>query len=62
MDDGFQNILDADTLLALASDGFIGRDGQDILELLFGRRDIGVGQVDLVDDRDDCRDSASCAR
>ncbi len=39
--------------LALAGMARVGRNGQDVLELLFGQGDVGVRQVDLVDDRDD---------
>ena len=53
MDDGFQNFRDAESRLCARYDGLIGRDCQNVLQLLFHRWDIGVRQVDLVDDRDD---------
>ncbi len=40
-------------ILALAIDRFLGRDREDLLELLVHRGDVGIRQIDLVDHRDD---------
>jgi len=53
IDDGFQDFLDADSRLGTGKDGFFGRDGQNVLQLLFGGLDVGVRQVDFVDDRNE---------
>ncbi len=52
-DDGLEDFFDADARLGAGVDRFLGGDGEDFLELLVHRRDVGVRQVDLVDDRDD---------
>ena len=53
VDDRFQNVRNADALFGAGHDRVIGRNGQDFLQLLLGHWDIGVRQVDLVDDRND---------
>ena len=53
MDDRLEDVGDADALFGTGHDGVIAGDGQDLLQLLLGHRDVGVRQVDLVDHRDD---------
>ena len=53
MDDRFQNFRNTDALLGAGQDGVVGRNCQDFLQLLLGHRDVGMRQVDLVDDRND---------
>jgi hypothetical protein len=53
MDDGLQDLRDAESHLGAGCDGFVGGDCQNVLELLFHRHDVGIGKVDFVDDWDD---------
>ena len=53
MDDGLEDVLDADAGLGAGEEGLLGGDGEDFLELFLDRGDVGVRQIDLVDDRDD---------
>jgi len=41
-DDGFENVFDADAFLGAGEDGGLGGDGENILQLGLGERDIGV--------------------
>ena len=52
-DDRLQNFVDADARLGAGLDGFLRRDGKDFLQLTAHAGQIGVGQVDLVDDGND---------
>ena len=40
-------------ILALAVDRFLGRNGENFLELPMNRGHVGIGQIDLVDHRHD---------
>ena len=51
--DRLQDFLDADSSLCACGDGFLGGDGQQVLELLFDGGKIGIRKIDLVDDGDD---------
>jgi len=51
--DTLEDLLDPDTGLGAGGNGFLGGNRQQVLELLFDGREVGVGKVDLVDDRDD---------
>ena len=53
LDDGFEDFLDADSGLRARQNRLLGGNGEDVLELLFRHFDIGVRQVDFVDDRDE---------
>jgi hypothetical protein len=53
VDDGFENFGDADAFLGAGENGVLARHRENVLQLLLGHRDVGVRQVDLVDDRDD---------
>ena len=53
MHDRLQNLVDPDAHLGAAIDRFLGRDGENFLELPMHRREIGVRQIDLVDHRHD---------
>ena len=53
MDDRLQNFVDPDAHLGAAVDRFLGRDGENFLELPMNRGHVGVGQIDLVDHRHD---------
>jgi hypothetical protein len=52
-DDGLKDLFDADAHFGGGGDGFVGGELEDVFELAFGFFDIGVGEVDLVDDGDD---------
>ena len=52
-DNGFENVLNADALLGAGGNGQGRFDGQNVFELLERLRDVGVRQIDFVDDRDD---------
>ena len=53
MHDRLEDFLDADAHLRAGIDRFLGRNGEDFLELFVHRGDVGIRQIDLVDDRDD---------
>ena len=53
MHDGFENFFDADPHLGAGINRFLRRDGENFLELFVHRRDVGIRQIDLVDDRYD---------
>ena len=50
-DDGLENFLDADAGLGAGEEGFVGGNGENLLELAFDGGEIGIREVDLVDDR-----------
>ncbi len=52
-DNGFKNLLDADSRLGGSRDALLGRDAQDFLKLLLALRHVGGRKVDLVKHRDD---------
>ncbi len=52
LDDGFQNILDADAGLGAGEHCFIGGNGEHIFKLPFDHGDVGIREIDFVDDRD----------
>jgi len=52
-DDGFQHVGDADARLGRALDGVGGVQADDVLDLRLDAVDVGGGEVDLVQDRDD---------
>jgi len=54
MDDGFENLLYADSLLGGAEHGLFGVKSQIVFDLFFDAVDIGRRQVDLVDHGNDC--------
>ncbi len=51
MHDCFQNFVDPDSHFRARIDGFLGRDGEDFFQLPMDRRNVGVRQIDLIDDR-----------
>ena len=51
--DGFQDVGDADAGFRAGLDGLFGGNGEDFFQLPLDAGQVGVGQVDLVDDRDD---------
>ena len=53
MDDGFQNLVDADALLGAAQHGIAGVQPDDGFDLLADALRFGRRKIDLVDDRDD---------
>ena len=53
LDNRLQNLVDADALLGAGQNGRVAGNGQDVLQLLLRQRDVGVRQIDLVDDGDD---------
>ncbi len=53
MHDRLENLVDPDAHLGAAVDRFLGRDGENFLELPMDRGQVGVGQIDLVDHRHD---------
>ena len=50
---GLENFFDADSHFRAGVDRFLSRNGQDFLELLVHRGNVGVRQIDLVDHRND---------
>ena len=52
-DDGFEDVVDADAGFGAGWDGFFAGDGEDFFELLANGGEVGVGQVDFVDDGDE---------
>ncbi len=52
-DDRFQNVFDADACFGAARDGIFAGDGEEVFDLLADGFDIGVWEVDFVDDGDD---------
>ena len=52
-DDRFENFFDADAFLGAGENRVGGVEPDDFLDLLLGSLDIGAGQIDLVDDRND---------
>ncbi len=53
MHDRFQDLLDADSHFRARINRFLGRNGKNFLELSVHRRDVGIRQIDFVDDRYD---------
>ena len=53
MHDRFENFFDADAHLRAGIDRFLCRNGEDVFQLLVDRRNVGIRQIDLVDDRND---------
>ena len=51
--DGFEDLGDAQPGLGADEDGVGGIEADGVFDHLFGARDVGARQVDLVDDRDD---------
>ena len=53
MHDRLENFVDPDSHLRAAIDRFLGRNGEDFLELSMHRGHVGIRQIDLVDHRHD---------
>ena len=53
LDDGLEDLVDADALLGRGQDAVVAGQPDDTLDLLARHLRLGAGQVDLVDDRDD---------
>jgi len=51
--DGLQNVLNADALLGAGQQRGVARNGQDVFHLGLCQRDIGMGQVNFIYDRND---------
>ena len=51
--DRFENEIGPDSHLRARFDRFLGRNGEDILELALHRRNVSIRQVDLVDHGND---------
>ena len=51
--DGLQDLLDTDACLGAGRDRLIGRNRQEILQLLLHGGKVGIREVDLIDDRND---------
>jgi hypothetical protein len=52
-DDGLEHLRDAGAVLGRDGQGLVAVEGEDLGDLVPGGLDVGGGQVDLVDDRDD---------
>ena len=53
LDDALEQLLDAGPVLGAGGNGFGGVEADDFLDLRPRPGDVGAGQIDLVDDRDD---------
>ena len=53
MDNGFEDLLDAATVLAARENGAVAVEPDDLFELPLRLVGLRRGQIDLVDDRDD---------
>jgi hypothetical protein len=53
MDNGFEYVLYSKTRLGTGEDRLTRRDGQNIFQLFFDRRNVGVWKIDLVNHGDD---------
>ena len=50
MHDRFEDFIDPNSHFRARIDGFLGRDGQDFFQLSMDGGNVGVRQIDLVDD------------
>ena len=53
MDDRLENLVDPDAHFGAAVDRFLRRNGENFLELPMDRGQVGIGEIDFVNHRDD---------